>query len=425
MIRDRMAATAESVVRPSALRLFVPFAFGYFLSYLLRNANAVLAPELTRELALTATDLGLLTGTYFFAFGCFQIPLGILLDRYGPRRVQSALLVFAALGTSVFAFGRNIEMLALGRGLIGLGVSACLMAGLKNFSQWYPPERQASLTGAIMVAGGLGAIAASVPLETLLPILGWRGVFLTLTAALVLAAAYTFLALPDRNSGIAQVGLREQWQGVGHVFGSRAFWRYAPLMALFSGGSMAIQGLWIVPWYMSVDGLTREAAARNLFAMGLAALVSYSCIALFATRLARRGIEPPVLIGALLAIAWSSLAAILAGVTPDLPLWIVFSFCSTGTTLCYSSIARYFAPVLFGRVSTAANLLAFAGAFGIQWGIGVLLDAFAAAGWSPIARFRAAFGVMAVTQAIAWVWFVLEGRRLAARNSVSRRATEP
>src|SRR5438477_8506816 len=170
-------ARSRSNTRVHWLRLFLPFAVGYYLSYLLRNANAVIAPELTRELSLTAADLGLLTSAYFFAFGAFQIPLGILLDRYGARRVEATLLLFAAAGTLVFGFGRDIAELSLGRALIGVGVSACLMAGLKQFSQWYPLERQSSLTGAIMTSGSLGAISASVPLEWLLPVFGWRGVF--------------------------------------------------------------------------------------------------------------------------------------------------------------------------------------------------------------------------------------------------------
>jgi sugar phosphate permease len=153
-------------------RLFLPFAAGYYLSYLLRNANAVIAPELTHELGLGADGLGLLTAAYLLAFAAFQIPLGVLLDRYGPRRVEAALLVIAALGAAVFAASENLLALAVGRGLIGLGVSACLMAGLKNFVLWYPRERQASLTAAIMVAGGLGALSASLPLEALLPALG-------------------------------------------------------------------------------------------------------------------------------------------------------------------------------------------------------------------------------------------------------------
>ena len=155
---------AEKPVNPW-VRVFLPFAAGYYLSYLLRTVNAVIAPELTRELTLTAADLGLLTSAYLLAFAAFQIPLGLLLDRYGPRRVEAGLLLVAAAGTLLFAIGRSPFELTVARGLIGLGVSSCLMAAFKGFAQNFPAERQASLTGAIMASGGLGALTASLPLE--------------------------------------------------------------------------------------------------------------------------------------------------------------------------------------------------------------------------------------------------------------------
>jgi MFS family permease len=401
--------TAPASQRPSdAWRLFLPFALGYYLSYLLRNANAVLAPELTRELDLGAAELGLLTSAYFVAFATFQIPLGILLDRHGPRRVQASILLVAAAGTLVFALGTDIHTLTIGRALIGFGVSACLMAGLKNFSQWYPPERQSAMTGAIMAAGGLGAMSASVPLELSLPLLGWRGVFIVLTAALVLVAAYVFFAVPEvpRPSEHAA----ESNAGVRFILTNRKFWSFAPLMAMFSGGSMAIQGLWIVPWFMNVGGMTRNGAAQTLFAMSVASLASYFVMALFATRLIRRGLQPRTMIGVLLAVAWSCFAAVLAGAEPARLLWIVFAFCATSTTLAYTLLANYFPPALFGRVSTTVNLLAFVGAFCMQWGIGVLIDSFTHAGWSARDAFRAAFAIIAVAQLAAWTWFVREGR---------------
>lgn len=407
------------------LRVFLPFAVGYYLSYLLRNANAVLAPELTRELNLTAADLGLLTSAYFFAFGAFQIPLGILLDRYGPRRVEATLMLFAAAGTLLFALGSSIGALAIGRGLIGFGVSACLMAGLKNFTQWYPPERQSSLTGAIMAAGGLGAISASVPLEMLLPTFGWRGVFLLLTTTILAAAAFLFFAVPDREHGIAKTSLKEQWQGVAHIFASRNFWRFAPFMTLFSGGSMAIAGLWVVPWFIEAEGLTRERAAQNLMAMGIASLASFFVIAAFSTRLIRSGMKLTRLIGGVLVITWTCLAAIVAGLTPTAPLWVVSSFFASTTTLMYTALGNYFASSLFGRVSTALNLMAFVGAFSLQWGIGVIVDLFVAAEWSRAGAFRASFGVMAILQLLSWIWFVWEGRRHPATRTDATKTVAP
>lgn len=397
------------------LRLFLPFAAGYYLSYLLRNVNAVIAPVLTGELDLSAADLGLLTSAYFFAFGAFQLPLGILLDRYGARRVEAVLLLFAAAGTFVFALGETLPALFLGRALIGLGVSACLMAALKSFSLWYPIERQSSLTGAVMVAGGLGAISATAPLEALLPVLGWRGVFHALTGVLVVAAAVLFFTVPDRDHGTGRETLGEQWRELGRIFTSRPFWRFAPFMALFAGGFMALQGLWAVPWFIEVEGLTRETAAQHLLAMAVATLAGFFAIAAFATPVIRRGLAPSTLLGITLGLAWLSLVAILAGTQPALLYWMSMSFFFSVTTIGYVALGGYFAPALFGRASTALNLMTFAGAFALQWGIGVLVDAFAALGWSSAQVFRAAFTALALLQLLGWGWYVLEGRRETAR----------
>lgn len=395
------------------LRIFLPYAAGYYLSYLLRNANAIIAPELRHELNLSAADLGLLTSAYFFAFGLFQLPLGILLDRYGPRRVEAILMLFAAVGTLLFALGHDVTGLAVGRALIGFGVSACLMAALKNFAQWYPAERQSSLTGAIMTAGMLGAITVTVPMEMLLPILGWRGIFLSIAAIILVTTAWFYFTVPDQTGEIPPTTLGEQLREVGKIFASRPFWRFAPLMTLFSGGYMAVQGLWIVPWFINAEGLTRETAAQHLFAMTLSSLASFFVIALFSTRLIQRGVKLAAIVGGLLAIAWTCFASIVAGVRPALPVWLIYSFCSASTTLMYTALASQFAPALFGRVSTALNLMAFVGAFTLQWGIGLLVDLFTAGG-DAAGAFRTAFAIVAAAQALALGWFLFEGRRQIA-----------
>lgn len=412
-------------IRVRWARLFLPFALAYYLSYLLRNANAVIAPVLTHELDLSAADLGLLTSAYFFAFGAIQIPLGILLDRYGPRRVEALLMLFAAAGTLTFALGHGIAALALGRGLIGLGVSACLMAALKNFSQWYPPERQSALTGAIMTSGGLGAITASAPLEALLPILGWRGVFVALSAIIVLVAAALFFIAPDRDGDAGGTTLAVQWRSVAGIFATRDFWRFAPLMALFSGGFMAVTSLWIVPWFINVDGLTRNAAALNLFSMTTTQLVSYFLIAVFATRLIRRGLKPSRFIAGALALAWLCLISATAGARPALPLWVVYTACSATSTLLYAALGTYFPPSLFGRVTSTLNLLTFLGAFSLQWGLGILVDVFIDAAWSPTSAFRAAFATLAGLQLLAWIWFTWGGHRTTAAVRSSADPTPP
>ena len=393
------------------LRVFLPFAAGYYLSYLLRTVNAVIAPELTRELTLTAADLGLLTSAYLLAFAAFQIPLGLLLDRYGPRRVEAGLLLVAAAGTLLFAIGRSPFELTVARGLIGLGVSSCLMAAFKGFAQNFPAERQASLTGAIMASGGLGALTASLPLEFALPLLGWRGVFQGLTFLLLAVAALIFFSVPQREAGVSRDSLGAQLKDVGGILAHRVFWRFAPPMTLVTGGFLAVQGLWAVPWLMNVDGLTRHQAAEVLFALNLAMLLSHLGIATFAVRLAHAGITPSRLLLGGFGLALASQAAMLAGLGPAMPLWFAYGVGVSGGSLSYSLLSAHFAPALSGRVTTTLNLLLFIGAFTLQWGLGVLIDGLGAAGFATPAAYRATFALLLILQAASYAWFLFESRR--------------
>ncbi|MFY9722549.1 MAG: MFS transporter, partial [Azonexus sp.] len=354
------------------LRLFLPFAAGYFLSYLYRTANAVIGPVLARDLGLGDNALGLLTSTYFLAFGAAQLPLGMLLDRFGPRRVEAALLLVAAAGAATFAWSDTLAGLAVGRALIGLGVSACLMASFKAFSQWFPPERQASLTGWIMASGGLGALAAAKPLEVALGITGWREIVLALAVITVLVAGALWWFVPDKPNAGKGAGLAEQFSGVKQIFFSRHFWRYAPLGFWLTGGFMALQGLWATRWMNVIEHMDRAAIAARLTWISAAMLAGFLFMGFFATGLVRRGVKlENVFLGAM-AAAITALASLAFFPTfgGDL-LWPLLGVCFSLSNIAYSLVAQAFPPALSGRANTALNLLVFAGAFGLQWGFGI------------------------------------------------------
>jgi MFS family permease len=396
------------------LRVFLPFAAGYFLSYLLRNANAVIAPELTRELSASAADLGLLTSAYLFAFGAFQLPLGLLLDRYGPRRVEATLLLIAAAGCALFASGRELGELAFSRALVGLGVSACLMGSFKAFSLWFPLERQPSLNAAVMAAGGLGAVSATAPLAWALPLAGWRGIFGALAVLACLAAAAIF-SVPEKKGAAGSETLGDQLRALGGILKSRAYWRYAPQTAMLSGGFMALQGLWAGPWLTQFNGFTREGAAFHLLLTSIAMTIGFVSLAAFVTRLARAGMPSQrILIGGV-GLGLTTLALIVADVGATQLLWFCMGLVFAVTNLAYALLAANFPLQLQGRANTALNLAAFVGAFGIQWGIGALLDFLGAAGLGSREAFRLAFGLLLALQALAWGWFV------AARTPAGRR----
>jgi MFS family permease len=140
--------------------VLLPFAFAYVLSYLYRTVNAVIAPDLVARFELSPAQLGLLTSAYFLTFAAFQLPLGLLLERFGPRRTDAALLVVAAAGAFLFAAAGDASALALGRALIGLGVSGCLMSGIKANVLWFPTQRLPAMNGWMFFAGGIGMVAA-------------------------------------------------------------------------------------------------------------------------------------------------------------------------------------------------------------------------------------------------------------------------
>lgn len=397
------------------LRVFAPFAAGYYLSYLLRNANAIIAPELTTTLGVSAADLGLLTSAYLLAFGAFQLPLGVLLDRYGPRRVEATLLIIAALGCLAFSFGESLPELTLARGLIGLGVSACLMGSFKAFSLWFPAERQASLNAAVMAAGSLGALSATVPLGWALPMLGWRGIFVTLFVLAVLAAA-GILSTPEKPAVGSPQRFGEQIVGVVEIMMSHAFWRYAPQAAVAIGGFMALQGLWAVPWLMRVDGYSREAAAFHLLLSSGGMLAGFLAIATLIVPLRRRGIEPYSILAVGMGCGVAIMVLIVLGGGPSHLLWFGLGLVFSVGNLAYALLAEHFPRELSGRVNTALNLASFVGAFGLQWGVGVAADLLGARGMATADAYRWAFGLLTAAQAAAWLWFLAGGRRAVTND---------
>jgi predicted MFS family arabinose efflux permease len=394
------------------LRLFLPFAAGYLLSYLFRTSNAVIGPVLAQDLSLPDHALGLLTSTYFLAFGAAQLPLGILLDRYGPRRVESVLLLVAASGAVVFAVADDLAGLALGRAFIGLGVSACLMAAFKAFNQSFPPDRQASLIGWIMAAGGLGAVVAAQPLEFAIELAGWRDVMLGLAVVTVVVAAAIWIVVRDHAAGAPGAGLAEQFAGVRRVMTDGQFLRYAPMVTLSIGGFMAIQGLWVSRWLTEVDGLDRAQVAQQLTVLNAAMLGGCLFMGFMTTPLIRRGISEARILNVVAVVFLLVFAAInvLAGQGHGW-LWAVLAFAYPINNISYTILVQSLPLSLSGRANTAMNLAAFIGAFGLQWGMGVVVDGLRAVGWSAESAYRATFALALLLQAAAVAWMFIAGPR--------------
>ena len=403
--------------------VFLPFAAGFYLSYLFRSINALISGELTSDLGLGAADLGLLTSVFFLTVALAQIPIGVLLDRYGPRRVQSALLLVAAVGAALFARSEGFAALVLARALIGLGVAAALTAGLKAIVQWFPKERVALANGSIVMLGALGAVTATAPAELLLASIGWRGLFEVFAIATAGVAVLIYLIVPD--AAAATASKRSASVSLKTVYTDPRFWRLAPLSATCAGTAWALQGLWAAPWLTDVEGVDRPGLIRHLFVMGVAVSAGSFLLGLAADRLRRRGIGPQALL-AVVATAFiaTQLALILRVPLPSYLLWAIVATVGGGHVLSYAILAEHFPKEVAGRANGALNVLHFGAAFVLQYSIGLVLEQWMRHGEHyPTIAYQVAFGLVIALQLVALVWFELPRVRrlwLAVRSKLFR-----
>lgn len=402
-----------------AVWVFLAFALAYFLSALVRAVTATLSPVLSVELSLQASDLGLLAGGYFFGFALTQLPLGSWLDRYGPRRVILAFLCVAVLGCAAFASATSFTGLLAARVLTGMGVSACLMAPLTGYRRWLRPATQMRANSWMLMTGSLGMVASTLPVQWLMPWLGWRGLFWLLAGLVVVAMLGLVAMVPawrthaeadDAPSGSGTSAYGEIWR---HPY----FRQMVPIGFVNYGGMVAVQTLWAGPWMVQVAGYTPQQSAVGLFGINLCMLTAFWLWGVANPHLAHRGLRPERLIAWGLPMSFGVLGAIIVlGARAGWPLWAAFCVCSTFVALSQPAVAQALPSRSAGRALSAFNLVIFAGIFVVQWSIGLVIDAFGALGWSTASSFRGAVAVFGLCCLWAYAVF-LRGYRQQARTA--------
>ena len=401
------------------LRVFIPFALGYFLSYLYRVVNAVLAPDLASELGIGPSELGLLTAAYFITFAAFQLPLGVLLDRFGPRKIESFLLVFAAAGAFIFSKAESVTGLVIGRAFIGFGVSSCLMAAFKAFVLWFRKEQLPFINGLQMAAGGFGALTATAPVEAALRVTDWRGIFFILSITTLAVATVVFAVVPEKKIEQNGDSINVQLKGIVQVFSSLTFWRIAPVTVMSQTAFLAIQGLWSGPWLRDVAGLEREMIAQILFMIAAAMIAGFIFMGAVAERLSRLGIKPiAVAVTGMAAFMITQVLLILEVTTWASTVWVLFGIFGTTGIIPYAVLSQSFPLHLSGRVNTGVNLLVFICAFAAQWGIGAIINLWPAPATGGYATpgYRTGFAMMLCLQVLGLLWFFAASIRMKSRK---------
>ncbi len=387
-----------------AVRIFLVMASGYFMSYGLRAINASIAPELVSSTGIDNRQLGALSSAYFLGFALMQLPLGIWLDRFGPRRVDAVLMAIAGVGCLGFALSTDFLSLWLSRMLIGVGMSAGLMACFATSRLWFAPHLQTRLAAWTMVVGVLGVLVTTIPVRFALTITDWRGIFIVCAAMLAVIATTMWFAVP-RGRGETPTGKRESFfkslVGYREVARSSYFWRMALTGAFCQGGFLALQTLWVGPWFNRVLGMSPAATGVALFVFNVTLLGGYLLVGWFAPRLGTSVLN--IVRVATVAVVMSLTMFVIIALWPafsGLWTWVALAFFSTVFSPIQASIGMRFRAEVSGRALTASNLLIFVSVFVIQTSLGFVLDQLIAWGYDEATAFRFGIGLIAALQLI-------------------------
>jgi MFS family permease len=402
------------LAKRTAVAVFLTFAVAYFLSALIRSITATLSAELTQEFQLHARDLGLLAGGYFLGFSATQLPLGTWLDRYGPGRVLACFLAVATLGCLAFANAHGFSALLAARFLCGVGLSACLMAPLTGYRRWFGPAIQTRANAWMLMTGSCGMVASTLPVQWLLPTIGWRPMFLGLAILLVLSLLLIVWQVPAWAGPANAPGAAGQEDRYARIWRDPYFRRLAPLGFFGYGGLLSVQTLWAAPWMEQMAGYTPLQSATGLFWINIAMLCTFWTWGMVGPWLAHRGWSADRLIGWGLPASFLVLALVIASPEALKPhagaLLALYCVTCSFVTPSQPAVAMAFPPELAGRALTAFNLVIFLGVFAIQWGIGLAIDGLMAVGASQAAAYRLAFAAFLACSVSAYVYFVLGAR---------------
>lgn len=395
----------------AAVIVFLTFALAYFLSALLRAITATLSPTLSAEMSLNAGDLGLLAGGYFFGFALTQLPLGNWLDRHGPRTVILWFLAVAVAGCAAFALATSFTWLLAARVLIGMGVSACLMAPLTGYRRWLTPAAQMRANSWMLMTGSFGMVAATLPVQWLMPLTGWRGLFWLLGGLILLSMVGILVMVPRwRSTGraiAAPAAAPLAETGYGLIWRHPYFRQMAPVGFVNYGGMIAVQTLWAGPWMVKVAGYTPEQAAGGLFGINLSMLCTFWLWGVLNPRLASLGWRPERLIAWFLPLSFVVLGAIvLLGSRAGWPLWALYCVSCTFVSLSQPAVALALPAEAAGRALSGYNLVIFGGVFVVQWGIGLLIDALGLFVGDEVSRYRGAIAIFGICGVLAYAVFM-------------------
>tara|TARA_Y100000817_G_C16842916_1_gene538852 strand:+ start:1 stop:1209 length:1209 start_codon:yes stop_codon:yes gene_type:complete len=390
-----------------SILIFCVFAFGFFISNLLRSITATLTPVLSSEFDLTAGNLGLLAGGYFLGFSLMQIPAGFLLDKYGPKKVVAYFLLIALVSTISFAFAKSFTGLLISRFFIGVGVAACLMGPLTGYRVWFEEKYQQRANSWMLMVASFGFVISTLPVQILLPMIGWRSIFLLISILILVSVILIFLFIPSWNNKVESQPNQKKGS-LSEVWKNKFFISLMPLAFFNYGGVQAIQTLWAGPWMLNVTGYSPLDSATGLFWINITMLFSFMAWGYILPKLSSFGIDSIRIVKFGLPLSYLVLfIIIIMGQKAGATMFTVFILSSIVLSLTQPAVALSFPQHLAGKSLTSFNVFIHSGTFFVQWGIGVVIDLCGNIGLNTITSYRISFSVFLIFCILSYIFFLI------------------
>ena len=389
--------------------IFCVFAFGFFISNLLRSITATLTPVLTSEFDLSAGNLGLLAGGYFLGFSLMQIPAGLLLDKYGPKKVVAYLLLIALVSTISFAFAKSFTGLLISRFFIGVGVAACLMGPLTGYRVWFEDKYQQRANSWMLMVASFGFVISTLPVQILLPIIGWRSIFLIISILILLSIVLILVFAPSWNNNVQNQNIQsaESTGRLSDVWKNKFFISLIPLAFLNYGGVQAIQTLWAGPWMLNVAGYSPLESATGLFWINIIMLFAFMFWGYILPKFSSLGIDSMKIVKIGLPMSYIVLfCIIIMGQKAGAMMFTLYILSSIVLSLTQPALALSFPQNLAGKSLTSLNVFIHSGTFFVQWGIGLLIDLSKNMGANIITSYKISLSIFLILCILSYIFFI-------------------
>ena len=393
-----------------SILIFCVFAFGFFISNLLRSITATLTPILTTEFDLSAGNLGLLAGGYFIGFAIMQIPVGLLLDKHGPKKIISFFLVIAIVGTLSFAFAKTFSGLLISRIFIGVGVSACMMGPLTGYRVWFADKYQQRANSWMLMVANLGFVSSTLPVQILLPEIGWRLIFVLIAFLTLLSIVLVLIFIPNWNKTDEKLK-KENLSALSEIWKNKFFISLIPIAFINYGGIQAIQTLWAGPWMLEVAGYNAIQSATGLFWINITMLIAFLFWGYILPKIESFGIDSIKILKIGLPISYLVLFMIIyLGQKAGATLFAFYILASIVISLTQPAIALTFVKNFAGKALTSFNVFLFSGTFFMQWGIGLIIDFCTYLGFERVLSYQVSFFCFLLLCIFSYSFFMLKNK---------------